>query len=232
MMAVEARDFVGGGCIAVALTVIQLSACAKVEDAHETGVLEASTGGSGTAGMHSSTGAAVEGSGTSGADVGEVPVFDESRAIALVRADAWQPLEVQADPFPDRPTNATCDRRGWYEEFSTLEIDTEICPYAHLWQPSPVELPAGWAIRVRYSHKVLVADAPTFGHLGVTVAGATIVDAWVEIPSPAKVASVTIPLPVGMRVPAGAPIVLHVHNHGYNTWRLLEVSGLPPVSDA
>jgi hypothetical protein len=135
----------------------------------------------------------------------------------LVNGAAWLPSE--ADPVPDhRPEGATCAATGWQEELGGIEIDTGPCPYAVFEQPLLVDLPAGAPIDVLAWHSDLVFEPPAEGHFAIYVAGEPLYDVTVPIPSDADVFSTVVDAPI--RLEAGAPVVLHLHNHGTNTWNV------------
>ena len=51
-------------------------------------------------------------------------------------------------------------------------------------------------------------------------------DVTVPIPAAAQLYDVTVPM--DRDVPAGAEVVVHVHNHGGNTWRVAHARAVPP----
>jgi hypothetical protein len=55
----------------------------------------------------------------------------------------------------------------------------------------------------------------------VSIAGRLVWEADVEIPTEANIYDVRIPL--AFDAPAGSQIEFHLHNHGYNSWTLLEL---------
>lgn len=130
---------------------------------------------------------------------------------------AWQPSS--RDPFSEhRPDVVRCADIGWVVEGGSLEIDTGACNYLLVEQPLRAAVPAGTPIVVRLWHQVLHAEAPTTGHLAVAVGDDILLSYTAPIPGPGAIHEHVIAAPRDL--PAGEPIVLHLHNHGANTWNL------------
>lgn len=104
------------------------------------------------------------------------------------------------------------------EELGGIEIETDDCPYGVLTQPVLVDLRRGESVTVLAWHNDLVAPEPGSGHMLVTLGSQTLVDWTPDIPSNADVFDETVVLQG--RVEAGELAVLHLHNHGANTWNL------------
>ena len=64
----------------------------------------------------------------------------------------------------------------------------------------------------------LASETPATGHLAVLVGGEPVWEEDVTIPGEADVRELDFEMPFDAE--AGSPVVFHVHNHGYNTWRL------------
>ena len=136
----------------------------------------------------------------------------------LLDPTAW----VEAPDVRHRPDSVDCDPAGWRVELEGMEVETDLCPYIVLTQPLLLDVRAGRDIQILAWHNDLVSPEPAEGHLLLTVGEAVLLD-WNEpIPSNAAVASERVSLPTPLR--AGDAVVLHVHNHGANTWNLNEVA--------
>lgn len=139
---------------------------------------------------------------------------------ALVRSDDWQPQAAEDDPAPDhRPAIVECP--GWYPEGGGLEIDTGACNYLSLQQPLLDAIEPGDPVHLELWWQTLASVEPAEGHLAVYVGDALLWEEHVPIPGPAAARSLDFASPVG--APAGAPLTLHLHNHGYNTWHFHEL---------
>lgn len=160
---------------------------------------------------------------------------DELELLSLVDHRAWEPLEGVSDPLADhRPETVECQVAGWYleNEDQEIEIDTNFCNYLALRQPSLQAIRPGQVLRVNFYHFDLVAPEPAQGHLQLSVDGQVIWDYVVEIAADptGETAGARAPAVFAEEAviadfcaPAGAELVLHVHNHGQNTWALRDV---------
>ncbi|MCA9691843.1 MAG: hypothetical protein KC636_19720 [Myxococcales bacterium] len=152
----------------------------------------------------------------------------------LANADQWARV---TDPASDlfaamRPADATCDASGVYVDPTTmgLEIDTGLCDYVTLAQPTTVELIAGDIVEIVVYHDVLMALTPDAeGYVGLAIDGEVIWEMTVPIPRGPETLSEEIE--IERDIPAGATMQLHVHNHGANTWELQSLMCKPPASD-
>jgi hypothetical protein len=144
----------------------------------------------------------------------------------LVDPFSWVPDEA-ADPMPaHRPAEVDCEI-GFGEEFGVFEIDTESCNYGVFSQPMLAEVRIGDTVELTVTHDDLVADGPAIGHVLVTLGDGHTFDAEVEIPH--AYGLVTAEWVADVDVAAGTPAVLHLHNHGFNQWRLVAIVTRPPL---
>ncbi|MCA9663459.1 MAG: hypothetical protein KC486_34330 [Myxococcales bacterium] len=159
-------------------------------------------------------------SSATGGDDGTIADVEPPRAWApLSDPLAWAPVAASDDPFADeRPAEVVCAAEdGWRREAEGVEIDTGACNYLALSQPLPRALAAGEPLRISAWWQNLIATAPAEGHIAVAVDGVVVWEERVAIPGPADARDLIFAAPEG--APAGAPITLHLHNHGANTWR-------------
>ena len=144
---------------------------------------------------------------------------------SLVDHTAWAQLEPSEDPFDDRPASAVCPDSGWgFEDFGgepAVEVDTTTCDYASLSQPTRAELRPGDTIQLRLWHDVLEGPEGS-AHLAVALDGVTVWETSLAIPGEAGIDRPV--LEVDEPLEAGAEVVFHVHNHGVNTYTLIELS--------
>ncbi len=158
------------------------------------------------------------------------PDDDEpAEPVALVEPGAWTRVE---DPTLDafaalRPDDAVCNDSGWFVDPFTgvLEVQTELCDYVTLEQPTLAAIAAGDAITVRAYHDVLSADTPATGYVGLALDGEIVWTYEVAIPSDPVDIEQTFTAPRDL--PIGASVQVHVHNHGPNTWELVGVQVTP-----
>ena len=142
-------------------------------------------------------------------------------------AEGWTILAADADPWADhRAAEKRACPRGFGVEDDVLEIETTDCGYVSAAQPTLVDLAAGDAIGLLTWHSALASTTPgAEAHYALTLDGATVWEITVPIPSAASVYDEQIP--VERAVPAGATLVVHLHNHGANSWRLATVEAVP-----
>lgn len=153
----------------------------------------------------------------------------------LVEPSAWVELDAADDPIPDhRPPLVECGSTGAYVEGNTYEIDTARCNYLARRQPSRVEVRAGDRVAISAYHATLASEEAGQAHLALLLGGSLVWQQFIPIPAYPGVVDATpyqAEVVVDVDVPQGTPVDLHLHNHGYNTWTLLEVElrpGDPP----
>lgn len=140
---------------------------------------------------------------------------------ALLSADAWVPSSH--DPFiAHRPSSIDCDPGAVQEELGGTEINTALCNYISLEQPLLRAAQRGDEIRVLLWWQTLASEAPAEGHLALWLDDRALFETYVAVPGPADIVEVL--LEVHQTIPQGTPLILHLHNHGYNTWNLADVS--------
>ena len=141
---------------------------------------------------------------------------------SLVDVDAWTEQEAAADTFPGhRPGDVQCPSNSWYNEDGALEVETGYCNYLSLTQPSLSAISAGDSLHLVLWHADLAFEQPATAHVAVTVDGSLVWEADVAIPAEANIFDRRIPL--DFDAPAGSAVEFHLHNHGYNSWTLLQL---------
>ena len=155
------------------------------------------------------------------------------RGGPLVDHARWVAGDDAVDPFPDhRPADDACPEGSFYEEYGGLEIDAARCRYLVITQPSLVRVAAGDAIELYAYHAALV---PPEGETGATAHVAVALDGdvvWeVTVPLPAQPEPWPVSVTAARDVDAGAPVVIHLHNHGANKYTFLGVEAVPPGAE-
>lgn len=145
---------------------------------------------------------------------------DAGRGVADgVWPSRWTLLAPSDDPWgTHRDPEAPCDPRGLRDETDYFEIDTRVCGAATVEQPLGVEIRAGDRLEALVWHLDLVADTPATGHVALAIGEHVLLEQDVAIPSGERLYDVR--RVATFDAPAGAPVRFHVHNHGYNSWRL------------
>jgi len=145
----------------------------------------------------------------------------------LIDNTTWSPLDPADDPLPShRPDGAHCDDGSWYEEGGNLEVLTDTCSYLELSQPLLLDVHERDTIRIEGFHEALYANPPAQAHMALIVGDTVLWEYFADIPSDADVFTTTVDPPRAMK--AGEPIIVHLHNHGANTWDLVSVDVTRP----
>jgi len=159
-------------------------------------------------------------------DSGPAPVLERR---SLIDHHRWQRVSPQQDASEDRPSEVRCEQQATIVETLAdelaLEVDTTYCNYLAVHQRTRVPVSAGETLQVRLWHFSLSAAQPAQAHAMLQVGGARVLDE--RVPIPAEGGLLTASLQVEQAIPEGAPVYFHLHNHGDNTWALVEVSAGP-----
>ncbi len=148
----------------------------------------------------------------------------------LIGADAWTVTPVDADAFTTfLPGRTACGPDDYgptdFGGVRAFEIHTDPCNYLTIEQPLDDEVAAGEYVNVRLWHFALNTGKPATGYLGVHVQGAV---QWeYETPIPAEGKLVSSGWVTDAAISAGTVVQFHVHNHGRNSWNLLEITAEP-----
>jgi len=145
-----------------------------------------------------------------------------SAAASLVDVDSWTTRSAQDDSIAaHRPATVNCPANSWYNEDGALEVETGYCNYLSLGQPSQAAINSGDTVHLVLWHGDLAFEEPAVAHVAVTIAGELIWEEEVQIPTAAEIYDLRIP--VNFDAPEGSVVEYHLHNHGYNSWTLLEL---------
>ena len=143
-------------------------------------------------------------------------------SASLVDVDAWREQGAAADSLAQhRPTDLQCPANSWYNEDGALEVETGYCNYLSLAQPSLAALRVGDSLHLVLWHADLAFERPATAHVAVTIAGERVWERDIAIPAEANIYDLRVP--ITFDAPAGSEVEFHLHNHGYNSWTLLEL---------
>ncbi len=194
------------------------------------GIAGCGGGSAGSDGGPSSTGAVTNTSVTTQGGVDSTGTAARSRA-PLVDHTLWVGVDEQQDPLADhRPALVECGVNGAFIEGLGLEIDTGACTYLARQQPSLAAVHAGDTIEVAAFHETLASIEAGQAHFAVTMGTGVLWQKFIPIPAAPGVVDATPfndAIEIDVDIPAGTPVGLHLHNHGYNTWTLLHVEVIP-----
>jgi len=142
---------------------------------------------------------------------------------SLFDHDQWEETPAVDDPLPDhQPDTISCDTSSWRREGDTVEVETQECNYLSLQQPALVGVSPQDELAFVAWHSDLWSGEDGEAHLAVLFDAEVVWETVVSIPADASVFDVTFSSPAGLAL--GDPVRLHLHNHGGNTWNILDLS--------
>jgi hypothetical protein len=164
-----------------------------------------------------------------------VPVASTNTPAAprgsLVATSAWEILAAEQDPFADRLPDARCPAGAYMPELLANEevfsVDTGACNYITARQPALRAVSPGERLQARVWHFALKAQAPAAGHVALRLGETVVLDR--EVPIPSAGGLIAIEAVTTQSFPEGTPVYFHLHNHGDNSWSLVELSAGPAL---
>lgn len=151
----------------------------------------------------------------------------------LLDHEAWRSSDV--DPWSEHaPDPIDCSALAWSYETSggspSLEVRTGSCNYLVVQQETVADALAGDLIQVRLWHFDLISVDAATAHAALRIGNVDVFEAEVDIPAsqPVDAEMLVQEVTLSEDLPRGAPAVFHLHNHGENTWNLVEISANPP----
>lgn len=145
---------------------------------------------------------------------------------SLVRAEAWELSSAEDDPFPaERPQVVQCEL-GWDVETGAFEVDTELCTYGSFTQGILAEIYEGDTIELVLLHDPLYAEEEAVAHVALAFGDEIAWETEIPIPSEAGQLRPTWTAPADVAV--NSPVIFHVHNHGTNNYRLIDLTVVGP----
>lgn len=148
---------------------------------------------------------------------------------SLVLPELWTALDAKSDPFADRLPMVRClpgaVAAETLSEERVLGVDTGPCNYLTALQPTLRDVQPGDTLKVRLWHFELSAPEQAEAHAAVMIDDLTVLDERVPIPQPGGL--IVRQVVAERAIPAGTPVYFHLHNHGENSWALVEVSTGP-----
>ena len=152
-----------------------------------------------------------------------VSCSEERGPLDLIEHEAWELALPSEDPFFDLVTEPIDCPRGAYRvegdaDEQVFEVDTGLCNYLAIVQPLLGDIRSGDVLEWSMWHLNLVSLESAEARIGVFIGGHEIWDRTVPIPGPpgAYLDEIT----VDFDAPEGAPVVIHIHNHGTNNWKI------------
>lgn len=148
-------------------------------------------------------------------------------AVDLFDNHKWTVLAGVDDPFTSlRPQADRCTQPEGYRtevtpEENWLEIDFKFCNYLTVTQPSLRAIDAGATLTITAHHFPLTSPDGGAGEMRLMLGDDAVWQKTVPIPADREV--ITEDFKVEKALPAGTPIVFHLHNHGDNSWQLFSL---------
>lgn len=150
-------------------------------------------------------------------------VTDLREFTTLIDQDMWEVVPEAEDPLAEhRPAAFDCGPSAWFLEADMVEVDTTLCNYLALRQPTLAAIELGMPMHVGLYHFDLVAPEQAQAHVAILIEGEVVWEEFVEIPATARIYDIEFDAPLS--APAGAEMILHLHNHGQNQWALQDFS--------
>ena len=150
----------------------------------------------------------------------ELEINDDWRA--LIDHTSWSVVKADEDPFSDRPETVDCAPGTWRVESGLLDIDLLDCNYLSVKHPISHPVRAGDDLHLVLWHLFLRAeDEPTESHWAVAIDGVIIWEETLSIPADPTIFDLVVPAPSDLS--KGSDLVVHLHNHGLNTYKVLYV---------
>lgn len=142
--------------------------------------------------------------------------------IPLLDPFALTPVDAGADPLvAHRPSAVDCPTATWGPEGGAFEIQTGACNYAAFDQPLSTPIAAEDALNIIVWHDTIDLPEPATAHVAVWLGRTVVWEAEFAIPAPSRSFEVTVPIEAA---PAPeARLGVHLHNHGFNSWRFVAV---------
>lgn len=145
-------------------------------------------------------------------------------AAQLIDNSKWTIVPAAQDPFQKyKKSTSKCEEaQGRKVEDGVLEIDTDFCNYITLQQPSLTEIRAGELIEFVMWHLELYAPTKGTGYVALMINGELVWENKVNIPGKAQFYEPT--WSPQAPIPKGATVMIHLHNHGANTWKFHSIT--------
>lgn len=147
----------------------------------------------------------------------------EPVTVTLLAPPLLVPVPAADDPLADhRPSSVDCPEAAWGPEGGGFEVQTGVCGYAAFDQPLAERPSKGNVLEITIWHDILDALEPAVGHVAVWLDDRVIWEETVTIPAASDQLDAQVVL--DFTPSPGARLGLHLHNHGYNSWRFMSVS--------
>lgn len=147
---------------------------------------------------------------------------EDAEPLRIDDPEAWEPVPAEVDPLAShRPADVFCPVATFGPELGMFEVQTGACDYGAFAQPLIVDVRRGDRLVGTVWHDDLDAPEPAEAHVAVLLGDRLLWEIVVPLPGPANVHPFDVTLPEDANM--GTPLGFHVHNHGFNSWRIAAV---------
>lgn len=136
--------------------------------------------------------------------------------LAVIDPAAW--TAISPDPLD---SSQDCAAEAMQLEAGLVEIDTTLCNWVTMDQPSLAKVREGDLLDVFAFHSALSAAEPATGRMAVWIDDELVWEVTPPIPSAEGIYSEQVVAP--STAPAGSEVRLHISNHGGNSWRFVSL---------
>lgn len=144
------------------------------------------------------------------------------KTVLLLDHSTWEKVERSEDPYKELAPPGPCNDVAYKLEDGVIEVETGICSFVTVRQPLKHALKKGDTLQLIYWHLQLTAASSAYGFFSLTLGTQRIHVNKIPIPSAPQVYEVNVPIKQSFA--KGTPLYFHIHNHGSNTWKLLDLN--------
>ncbi len=143
---------------------------------------------------------------------------EPAEPVDLVDSAAWTAVPAAEDPFGSPPTPGCDPEAAVAIEDEQIEIQTDRCGWVTLQQPALVDVGPEHAVELLLFQGALASlEEGAVATLALRLGSSSFWQTEVPIPAEAELHEV---IDEGFSLSAGDPVLLHVSNHGQNSYRL------------
>ena len=114
-----------------------------------------------------------------------------------------------------------CPSATWGPEGGGFEVQTGVCNYGAFVQPLPIPIETGDTFNIIVWHDTLDSAELATAHVAVWLDRTVVWETEFDIPASSD--SFDVSVPIEEEPPSNAQLGLHLHNHGFNSWRFVAV---------
>ena len=150
-------------------------------------------------------------------DTGELP-------LSLIDLNSWKIGSEIGDPYPEHiPEELDCPATAFRVESEQLEVEMDLCNYAHVVFESNQNVDVGTTIEILILHTGLWAEQAALAHAVIShqdTENSSHILFEEEPAIPAQAEFFFHEIILEYPIAKGDLLHLHLHNHGSNDWRL------------